>query len=114
MGSAIDSDSLSAIIKAAFVNTPAAYAKVPGITKQIVSASQFAIKLAYTQAFKYVYYTALGFAILAIISAFCIREVDPAKMTLDKAVFLENEKPTPHNTEKAGAGWDNEIHSSKE
>ena len=113
MGSGFDPSNLGAIIKAAFLNTPAAYAEVPGVTKQVIGAVQFAVKLAYTQAFKVVYYTALGFAILAIISAFCIREVDPAKMTLDKAVFLENEKPKSHDGKKTGPEWDNEIHASK-
>ena len=100
VGSEVDSDTLIAVINAALVNTPTAYAKVPGITNQIISASQLAVKVAYTQAFKVVYYTALGFSALAIISALCIRDTDPAKMTLNKAVFLENEKHTTQNNEK--------------
>lgn len=91
-GTNFDQKNLSILIKAASLNTAAAYAKVPGITKQIAVASQYAVKLAYTQAFKVVYYTALGFAVLAIISALSIANTDPAKKTLEKAVYLENEK----------------------
>ncbi len=87
-----DSANLGALIKAASVNTAAAYAKVPGITTQITLASQYAVKLAYTQSFKVVYHTALGFAVLAIISALLISDTDPAKKTLEKAVYLENER----------------------
>jgi hypothetical protein len=82
------------LIEAAAVNTAVAYDKVPGITAQIVSASQFAVKLAYVQAYRVVYYTALGFAVLAILSALLVPNVDPAKKTLEKAVILENENFT--------------------
>ena len=91
-GTNFDQKYLSALIEAASLDTAAAYAKVPGITKQIAVASEYAVKLAYTEAFKVVYYTALGFAVLAIISALLIRNTDPAKKTLEKAVYLENEK----------------------
>ena len=89
-------EDLRALVEAASTNTAAAYAKleaeVPGITPQIIKGSQWAVKLAYTQAFKVVYYTALGFAVLAVLSALCVRDVDVEKKNLDKAVFLENEK----------------------
>jgi hypothetical protein len=87
-----DAKDVRALIQAATANTAAAYAKVPGITANIIQASQFAVKLAYVQAFKVVYYTALGFAVLAIGSALLVRDIDPAKKTLQKAVVLENEK----------------------
>ena len=80
------------LIGAASLNTEAAYAKVPGITSQIISASQFAVKLAYTQAYRTVYLTALGFAVLAMGSALLCSSTDPSKKTFDKAVHLENER----------------------
>lgn len=83
---------LRALMQAAAVNSAAAYAKVPGITTQVIAAAQLAVKRAYIQAFQVVYYTALGFACLAILSALCVRDVDPAKKTYEKAVHLENEK----------------------
>lgn len=83
---------LRALIQAAVAGTAAAYAKVPGITAQITAASQMAVKLSYVDAFRVVYYTALGFAALALGSALLVRNVDPAKKTLDKAVLLENER----------------------
>lgn len=91
-GTDFDTANLRALIQAAAANTAAAYAKVPGITAQVTEASQFAVKLAYTQAFKVVYYTALGFAVLAIGSALLVRNIDPEKKTMAKAVILENEK----------------------
>ena len=87
-----DPTNLPALIEAATLNTAAAYKKVPGITTQILSASELAVKSAYTQAYKIVYYTALAFAVLAIISALLCSSTDPAKKTLHKAVLLENEK----------------------
>jgi hypothetical protein len=88
-----DPANVPALLKAATANTAAAYAKVPGITKNIVAVAQSAVKLSYVEAFKVVYYTALGFAVLAIGSALLVRDVDPAKKTLEKAVILENERP---------------------
>lgn len=108
-----DPANIPLLIKAASANTAAAYAKVPGITTQIISASQFAVKLAYTHAFKVVYYTALGFAVLAIISALMVSNTDPAKKNLNKAVMLENEKkkmvPIEVIEEKAAEGSEERV-----
>lgn len=98
-----DTSNFLALVEAAMTNTAAAYKAVPGISEQVVAASQWAVKLAYVQAFKVVYYTALGFALLAIGSALLVSNTDPAKKTMDKAVFLENEKgPAVGNADKAG------------
>ncbi|KAK5943976.1 hypothetical protein PMZ80_003257 [Knufia obscura] len=86
-----DAANFRALVQAATVNTAAAYAKVPGISKQVIAASQWAVKLAYVEAFKVVYYTALGFASLAMVSALMVSNTDPAKKNMEKAVFLENE-----------------------
>ena len=91
-GTGFDMGDIQSLMKAATVGTDAAYAKVPGITHQIIAATQWAIKLAYAEAFKVVYYTALGFAVLAIISALLVSNTDPSKQTMERAVFLENEK----------------------
>jgi hypothetical protein len=91
-GTTFDPANVAVLLKAATANTAAAYAKVPGITAEVLALSQMAVKLAYVQAFKVVYYTALGFAVLAIGSALLVRDVDPAKKTLEKAAVLENEK----------------------
>lgn len=92
IGTGFNSTNFNALLTAANVNTLAAYKKVPGITQKVIVASQWAVKLAYVEAFKVVYYTALGFALLAIISAALVANTDPAKKTLDTAVVLENEK----------------------
>lgn len=91
-GTSFDPANLSALIEAAALNTAAAYAKVSGITSQIATASQYAVKLAYVQAFRIVFLTALGFAALALISALLCSSTDPAKKNANKAVVLENEK----------------------
>ena len=89
-----DTSNFRALLEAAMINTVAAYKKVPDISEQVVAASQWAVKLAYVEAFKVVYYTALGFALLAIGSALLVSNTDPAKKTMEKAVYLENEKPS--------------------
>ena len=91
-GTNFDASNLSTLITVASLNTAAAYSKVPGITNNIIVASEYSVKMAYSQAFIVVYYTALGFAVLAIVSALLVSHTDPAKKTLEKAVFLENEK----------------------
>lgn len=91
IGLNFDQTNLKALMAAAAANTAAAYAKVPGITKQVIAASEYAVKLAYVQAFQVVFYTALGFAILALVSALLVSDIDPAKKNLNKAVLLENE-----------------------
>ena len=91
-GTDFDTANLRSLIEAAASNTAAAYARVPEISQEIISLAQIAVKQAYVQAFRIVYYTALGFAVLAIISALCVSDIDPAKKNFDKAVHLENEK----------------------
>lgn len=91
-GTGFDPANLGVLIKAASLNSAAAYKKVPGITSQVISASQVGVKLAYSQSYRVVYLTALGFAAVALLSAMLCSSVDPAKKTLDKAVLLENEK----------------------
>lgn len=93
-GTDFDTANLRSLIAAAATNTAAAYARVPDISQEIISLAQVAVRQAYVQAFRIVYYTALGFAVLAIISALCVSDVDPAKKNFDKAVHLENEKST--------------------
>ena len=91
-GTGFDIANLSDLIEAASVGTAKAYAEVPGITTKIISATESAVKVTYAQAYRVVYLTALGFAVLAIVSALLCSSIDPAKKTLDKAVLLENEQ----------------------
>ena len=80
------------LLKAAALNTAAAYKAVPGITPQIVAGAQLAVKLSYVQAFKMVYLVALAFGGVAIISAFFTRSIPLEKKTKQRAVKMENEK----------------------
>ena len=91
-GTGFDLNNLRALLQAAAANTAKAYKQVPGITTEIIEAAQLAVKQSYVRAFQVVYYTALAFALLALISASCVRDVDPAKKNYQKAVLLENER----------------------
>jgi hypothetical protein len=96
-GTDFDPENIPALIQAAALNSAEAFADIPGVTDQIITNSQWAVKVSYTRAYQVVYYTALGFAALALICAISCSNVDPAKKTLEKAVHLENEKVVPQD-----------------
>lgn len=81
----------AALMKAAALNTAAAYKKVPGITKAVIEACEMAYKLSYVQAFRLVYLVAIGFGGAAIIAAFCTRSTDVKLKNNIRAVRLKNE-----------------------
>lgn len=81
------------LIKAAAVNTAAAYKAVPGITANIVSMCRLAVKEAYAHAFGLVWYSALAFGAVALIAALFIRSIPTERKTGERAVHLENERP---------------------
>lgn len=83
---------VSKLLSAASLNTAAAYRGVPGITPEVITGAQHAVKLAYVQAFKLVYLVALAFGGLAIISAFFTKSIPKEKKTMRRAVRMENEK----------------------
>lgn len=91
---------MSALIAAAKLNTAAAYAKVPGITPEVIAKAGFAAKLAWVDSFKLVWYVALAFGGLSIIAACCTRSIDPKQMNNSRAVVLENEKKPEADMEK--------------
>lgn len=83
---------MASLTKAAALNTVAAYKTVPGISDDIIAATQLAVKYAYVQAYKVTYLSALGFGALAITAAILSKNTD-SKMKNDKRVVrLENEK----------------------
>lgn len=82
----------AALVKAASVNTTAAYKAVPGITDSIISMCRLAVKYAYAHAFGIVWYSALAFGVVALISAFFIRSIPPELKTGERAVHLEDER----------------------
>lgn len=84
--------SFPGLLKASALNTPAAYANVPGITDAVISAAETAVKVAYINAFKYVYWAALAFGAVSIGCAFATRTVPKDKKTKTRAVTMENEK----------------------
>lgn len=88
----LPSSDLPKLIKAASLNTAAAYKAVPGITVNVVSLCRLAVKHAYTHAFSIVWYTALAFGALALVSAFFLKSIPPGLKTGERAVHLENER----------------------
>ena len=87
-----------ALLIASAKNTPAAYATVPGITDSIIAATEMAVKLSYVQGFKLVYLVSIGFGGLAVICAFCTKNIDSSKKTSEKAVVLKNELAAMKNS----------------
>ncbi|KAF2442924.1 MFS general substrate transporter [Karstenula rhodostoma CBS 690.94] len=86
------SGSFPALLKATVVNTPAAYAKVPGTNPETVQAAMLAVKTSYVGAFKVVYLVAIAFGVCAIACAFSTRSVKKSNKSNAQAVHLETEK----------------------
>ncbi|KAF2663016.1 MFS general substrate transporter [Lophiostoma macrostomum CBS 122681] len=93
---------MAALLKAAATNTAAAYEAVPGITKEIIAAAQVAVKLAYTEAYKTTYLSALGFGGAAIIAACLTKNTDKGMKNNKRIVRLENEKTPSEEELKTG------------
>lgn len=88
------SGSLTSLLKATALNTPAAYAKVPGINPETIQAAMLAVKTSYVGAFKVVYLVAIAFGVCAIASALSTRSVKKSNKSNAQAVHLETEKET--------------------
>jgi hypothetical protein len=92
---------MPALIKAAALNTAAAYKAVPGITDGVIAATQLAVKQAYVQAYKVTYLSALGFGALAIGAALMTKSTDTHMKNNTRIVRLENEKTKEERDEMA-------------
>ncbi|KAF2264088.1 MFS general substrate transporter [Lojkania enalia] len=86
------SGSFSSLLSATALNTPAAYANVPGINPETVQAAMMAVKGTYVGAFKMVYLIAIAFGAVAIASALSTRSVKKINKSDAQAVRLETEK----------------------
>lgn len=82
----------SALLTATKLNTPAAYAKLPGITPRTIQAAMLAVKTSYVGAFRIVYLVAIAFGVVAIASALSTRSVKKSNKSHTQAVILETEK----------------------
>ncbi|KJR83641.1 siderophore iron transporter [Sporothrix schenckii 1099-18] len=89
------------LLKASAINTSAAYANVPGITDAVIAAAEMAVKVAYINAFKYVYWSALAFGGVSICCALATRTVPDDRKTKQRAVTMENEKGIHGTAERA-------------
>ncbi|KAL6246018.1 hypothetical protein RBB50_007171 [Rhinocladiella similis] len=68
--------SLPQLFHAMQSQSPAAFAKPPGMAKQIQAAVALALENAYADAFAYVYYAALAVGGVAVVAALCIKDYD--------------------------------------
>jgi hypothetical protein len=90
----LSSSTTSAILKAASMNTAAAYKallQLPGVTQILVADLEMAVKESYVQAFKMVYLIALAFGGVAILCAGFTRSIPREKKTGQRVVRMENE-----------------------
>lgn len=82
---------LSALVKAAKLNTAAAFKAVPGITPAVQTAAVHAKKLAYLKGSKLVFFIAVGFGCVACVAAAFTISIDKRKYTSHTVAVLENE-----------------------
>ncbi|KAK3703014.1 hypothetical protein LTR37_014744 [Vermiconidia calcicola] len=80
------------LLAAAGLNTAEAYEAVPGLTPEIIAASQMAVKFAYVDAFKLVYLVALAFGGIAIVAASFTLTIPKERKTTERAINMECEK----------------------
>ncbi len=86
------SDSLLAgLVKAATVNTAAAYQKVAGVTPQLAALAIEATKQSFVKGFSLVYLVAIAFGLLAAGASLCTVSTDRAKKNNARAVIMKNE-----------------------
>lgn len=83
--------SFTHLLGAAKVNTAAAYAAVPHITKQTVVATELVVKQAHVKAYALIYLVAIAFGCVAILAATSIRGVDENQRTSEVAAHLEDD-----------------------
>jgi hypothetical protein len=82
---------MPALLKAASLNTAAAYKAVPGITAEVMAAAGLAVKQAYVAAFRTTYLVAIAFGCAALVAAFFTLSIDRDMKNSNRAVVLENE-----------------------
>jgi hypothetical protein len=82
---------IAALLKAAAINTVATYGKVAGINSKVQAAAQTAVLDSYIESFRLVYLVAIAFGSVAIMLALISKPINPAMLTNERAVRLENE-----------------------
>lgn len=87
-GLGFDRTALAELVAAARLNTPAAYATVPGVTDEIQAAATLGNKMAYLDGARMSYLIAMAFGIIACVAAFWIPSIDRRKYT-DKTVAVQ-------------------------
>jgi uncharacterized membrane protein len=85
--------SLEALLAAAKVNKPAAYAAVEGLSNTTTDAVQDAVLNANSESYSLVYLVAIAFGCVAICAALSVRSIDRSQRSNNTAARLENEGP---------------------
>jgi hypothetical protein len=84
--------SMSELLRAAGLNTAAAYRTVGGISKQTIVATQAAVKDAHVQAYQLIYLVAIAFGVVAIAASASVADIKESQRSKDVAVRLEDDK----------------------
>ena len=90
----------ASLIKAAIANTAQAYEKVPHITDEVIKMSEIAVKEGYVHATGVVWLSAVAFGGLSAICACFIKSPSQSQKTGQRAVKLQNERPSEQGIEK--------------
>ncbi|KAF2098265.1 MFS general substrate transporter [Rhizodiscina lignyota] len=100
LGSSFPSSSLTALIAAAKLGTPAAYEAVPGITPQVQAAAALGNKEAYLTGAHLSYEVALAFGLCGCIAALFIPSIDGRKYTKKTVALQEADRKALETHEK--------------
>lgn len=80
------------LIAAAASNNATMIKQVPGITAAVISASNYTVKVTYTESYRVLYLVAIGFGIVVITCSVLTESTPRFKKDSKKAVILENER----------------------
>jgi len=80
------------LLRAAGLNTAAAYRAVEGITNSTIAATQAAVKEANVEAYHLIYLVAIAFGVVAIAASASVADIKPEQRSKEVAARLENDK----------------------
>lgn len=102
-GLGFNEENLAALLTAARLNTPAAYAAVPGITAEVQAAATRGNQLAYLDGAHLSYMIAMAFGIVGCIAAFWIPSIDRRKYTKKTVALQEQDRKILQEKKLKGA-----------
>ncbi|KAH6973092.1 fungal trichothecene efflux pump, partial [Ilyonectria sp. MPI-CAGE-AT-0026] len=103
-GLGFNEENLASLLIAARLNTPAAYAAVPGITAEVQAAATRGNQLAYLDGAHLSYLIAMAFGIVGCIAAFWIPSIDRRKYTKKTVALQEQDRKILQEKKLQGPG----------